>query len=154
LNPLKQPYKSLFAYLLSSFLILITILHCVTVPEEEQIPEDSLVEEEKEESTHESIEKIADLYCELFADKCKDADYIEGIFSLAKSVILNGKTEEKEDEEEEEEEEENKEEENEVPMMGDEEKEDENEEDEEEEEEDNTMNESIKKIKSNFKRFL
>ena len=111
-------------------------------------------EEEKEESTHESIEKIADLYCELFADKCKDADYIEGIFSLAKSVILNGKTEEKEDEEEEEEEEENKEEENEVPMMGDEEKEDENEEDEEEEEEDNTMNESIKKIKSNFKRFL
>ncbi len=112
-------------------------------------------EEEKEESTHESIEKIADLYCELFADKCKDADYIEGIFSLAKSVILNGKTEEKEDEEEEEEEEENKEEENEVPMMGDEEKKDENEEDEEEEEEeDNTMNESIKKIKSNFKRFL
>ena len=51
LNPLKQPYKSLFAYLLSSFLILCTILNCVTVPEEEQIPEDSLVEEEKEESS-------------------------------------------------------------------------------------------------------
>jgi hypothetical protein len=101
-------------------------------------------EEEKEESTHESIEKIADLYCELFADKCKDVDYIEGIFSLAKSVILNGKSEEKEDEDEEEEEEKD-----ETPEMGDEEKED-----EEEEEEDEMMNESVQKIKANFKRFL
>jgi hypothetical protein len=50
-NPLKQPYKSIFPYLLSSFLILSTILNCVTVPEEEQIPEDSLAEEEKEESS-------------------------------------------------------------------------------------------------------
>jgi hypothetical protein len=47
-------------------------------------------EEENEESTHESIEKIADLFCELFADKCKDPDYIDGIFSLAKSSILSG----------------------------------------------------------------
>jgi len=102
-------------------------------------------EEEKEESTHESIEKIADLYCELFADKCKDGDYIEGIFNLAKSVILSGKSEEKEDEEEE----------NEVPVMGDEEKEDEEEEGEDEEEdENNMMNESVQKIKANFKRFL
>jgi hypothetical protein len=108
-------------------------------------------EEEKEESTHESIEKIADLYCELFADKCKDGDYIEGIFNLAKSVILSGKSEEKEDEEEEGEEEE----ENEVPVMGDEEKEDEEEEGEDEEEdENNMMNESVQKIKANFKRFL
>jgi hypothetical protein len=109
-------------------------------------------EEEKEESTHESIEKIADLYCELFPDNCKDPDYIEGIFSLAKSAILSGKSEEKEDEDEEEEE-------NEVPVMGDEEKEDEEEEGEDEEEEDeeeenNMMNESVRKIKANFKRFL
>jgi hypothetical protein len=102
-------------------------------------------EEEKEESTHKSIEKIADLYCELFPDNCKDPDYIEGIFSLAKSVILSGKSEEKEDEEEEGDEEE----ENEVPVMGDEEKED-----EDEEEEDEMMNESVQKIKANFKRFL
>jgi hypothetical protein len=102
-------------------------------------------EEEKEESTHESIEKIADLYCELFSDNCKDPDYIEGIFSLAKSVILSGKSEEKEEEEEEGEEGE----ENEVPVMGDEEKED-----EDEEEEDEMMNESVQKIKANFKRFL
>jgi hypothetical protein len=101
--------------------------------------------EEKEESTHESIEKIADLYCELFPDNCKDPDYIEGIFSLAKSVILSGKSEEKEDEEEEGDEEE----ENEVPVMGDEEKKD-----EDEEEEDEMMNESVQKIKANFKRFL
>lgn len=108
-------------------------------------------EEEKEESTHESIEKIADLYCELFPDNCKDPDYIEGIFSLAKSAILSGKSEEKEDEEEEGEEEE----ENEVPVMGDEEKEDEEEEGEDEEEdENNMMNESVQKIKANFKRFL
>jgi hypothetical protein len=109
-------------------------------------------EEEKEESTHESIEKIADLYCELFPDNCKDPDYIEGIFSLAKSTILSGKSEEKEDEEEEEEEEKD-----ETPVMGGEEKEDEEEgEDEEEEEEDenNMMNESVQKIKANFKRFL
>jgi hypothetical protein len=106
-------------------------------------------EEEKEESTHESIEKIADLYCELFPDNCKDPDYIEGIFSLAKSVILSGKGEEKEDEDEEEGEEE---EENEVPVMGDEEKEDEDE--EEDEEENEMMNESVQKIKANFKRFL
>ena len=109
-------------------------------------------EEEKEESTHESIEKIADLYCELFPDNCKDPDYIEGIFSLAKSAILSGKSEEKEDEEEEEEEEKD-----ETPVMGGEEKEDEEEgEDEEEEEEDenNMMNESVQKIKANFKRFL
>jgi hypothetical protein len=108
-------------------------------------------EDEKEESTHESIEKIADLYCELFADKSKDADYIEGIFSLAKSVILNGKSEEKEDEEDDDEE-------NEVSVMGGEEKEDEEEEDEDEEDEDekenNNMNESVQKIKANFKRFL
>jgi hypothetical protein len=113
-------------------------------------------DEEKEESTHESIEKIADLYCELFADKCKDADYIEGIFSLAKSVILNGKSEEKEEDDEEKEDEEEK---NETPVMGDEEKEDEEEEGEDEEEEDeeeenNMMNESVRKIKANFKRFL
>jgi hypothetical protein len=98
-------------------------------------------EEEKEESTHESIEKIADLYCELFPNNCKDPDYIEGIFSLAKSVILSGKSEEKEDEEEE----------NEVPVMGGEEKE---EDEEEEEEENNMMNESVQKIKADFKRFL
>jgi hypothetical protein len=105
-------------------------------------------EEEKEESTHESIEKIADLYCELFPNNCKDPDYIEGIFSLAKSVILSGKSEEKEDEEEEKGEEE---EENEVPVMGGEEKE---EDEEEEEEENNMMNESVQKIKADFKRFL
>jgi hypothetical protein len=97
-------------------------------------------EEEKEESTHESIEKIADLFCDLFPDNCKDPDYIEGIFSLAKSAILSGKTEEKEEEEEEEEEK------DETSEMGDEEKED--------EEENGTMNESVQKIKTNFKRFL
>lgn len=101
-------------------------------------------EEEKEESTHESIEKIADLFCDLFPDNCKDPDYIEGIFSLAKSAILSGKSEEKEDEEEDEEEK------DETPEMGDEEKEDE----EEEEKENNMMNESVQKIKANFKRFL
>jgi hypothetical protein len=94
-------------------------------------------EEEKEESTHESIEKIADLYCELFPNNCKDPDYIEGIFSLAKSVILSGKSEEEEE--------------NEVPVMGGEEKE---EDEEEEEEENNMMNESVQKIKADFKRFL
>jgi hypothetical protein len=101
--------------------------------------------EEKEESTHESIEKIVDLFCDLFPDNRKDPDYIEGIFSLAKSSILSGKSEEKENEEEEGEEEE----ENEVPAMGGEEKED-----EEEEEENNMMSESVKKIKANFRRFL
>ena len=115
--------------------------------------------EEKEESTHESVEKIADLFCDLFPDKCKDPDYIEGIFSLAKSSILSGK-DEKEDEDEEDEE---KEEDNETPVMGGEEKEDEEEEGEdeeeeeeedEEEEENNMMNESVQKIKANFKRFL
>jgi hypothetical protein len=106
-------------------------------------------EEEKEESTHESIEKIADLYCELFPDNCKDPDYIEGIFSLAKSAILSGKSEEKEDEEEEKEEEKD-----ETPVMGGEEKEDEEEGEDEEEDENNMMNESVQKIKANFKRFL
>lgn len=108
-------------------------------------------EEEKEESTHESIEKIADLFCDLFPDNCKDPDYIEGIFSLAKSSILSGKSDAEEDEKEEEDKEE---EENEVPVMGGEEKEDEEEEEKDEEEEDNTMNESVQKIKANFKRFL
>jgi len=108
-------------------------------------------EGENEESTHESIEKIADLFCELFADKCKDPDYIDGIFSLAKSSILSGDNDSEEDEEEEE---------NEVPVMGGEEKEDEEEkegeeEDEEEKEEENSMmNESVQKIKADFKRFL
>jgi hypothetical protein len=106
-------------------------------------------EEEKEESTHESVEKIADLFCDLFPDNCKDPDYIEGIFSLAKSSILSGK-DEKEDEEEEEEEEDN-----EIPVMGGEEKEEEGEEEkEDEEEENNMMNESVRKIKADFKRFF
>jgi hypothetical protein len=113
-------------------------------------------EEENEESTHESIEKIADLFCELFADKCKDPDYIDGIFSLAKSSILSGDSDSEEDEKEEEGKEEEK---NEIPVMGGEEKEDEEEEegeeaDEEEEEENNMMNESVQKIKADFKRFL
>lgn len=106
-------------------------------------------EEEKEESTHESIEKIADLFCDLFPDNCKDPDYIDGIFSLAKSTILSGKNDAEEDEKEDEDDEE---EENEVPVMGGEEKEEEEEEDEEEE--NNMMNESVQKIKANFKRFL
>lgn len=110
-------------------------------------------EEEKEESTHESIEKIADLFCDLFPDNCKDPDYIEGIFSLAKSVILSGKSDAEEDEKEDEEEDEEKDE-KEVSVMGGEEKEEEEEEDEEEEEENKMMNESVKKIKANFKRFL
>jgi hypothetical protein len=108
-------------------------------------------EEEKEESTHESIEKIADLFCDLFPDNCKDPDYIEGIFSLAKSAILSGKSDSEEDEKEEGDDEEEK---NEVPMMGDDEKEDEEEKDEEEKEENNMMNESVQKIKADFKRFL
>jgi hypothetical protein len=108
-------------------------------------------EEEKEESTHESIEKIADLFCDLFPDNCKDPDYIEGIFSLAKSAILSGKSDAEEDEKEEEGEEE---EENEVPVMGGEEKEEEEEKEEVEEEENDMMNESVQKIKANFKRFL
>jgi hypothetical protein len=105
-------------------------------------------EEEKEESTHESIEKIADLFCDLFPDNCKDPDYIEGIFSLAKSSILSGDNDAEEDEKEEEGEEEEK---NEIPVVGGEEKEDE---EEEEEEENNTMSESVRKIKADFKRFL
>ena len=120
-----------------------------TEPKEEK-------EESGESSTHEAIEKIADLFCDLFPKKCKDGDYIEGIFSLAKSSILSGdKNDAEEDEKEEGEEEENE------PMgntmiggdteSGEEEKE---EGDEEEEEEENTINESIQKIKSNFKRFL
>lgn len=114
--------------------------------------------EEKEESgdssTHEAIEKIADLFCDLFPKKCKDGDYIEGIFSLAKSSILSGdKNDAEEDEKEEGEEEENE------PMGntvigGDTESDDEEKEEGEEEEEENTINESIQKIKSNFKRFL
>jgi hypothetical protein len=115
--------------------------------------------EEKEESgdasTHEAIEKIADLFCDLFPKKCKDGDYIEGIFSLAKSSILNGdKNDADEDEKEDEEEEENE------PMDdtmigGDTESDDEEEKEEGDEEDDeNTINESIQKIKSNFKRFL
>ena len=117
--------------------------------------------EEKEESgdssTHEAIEKIADLFCDLFPKKCKDGDYIEGIFSLAKSSILSGdKNDAEEDEKEEGEEEENE------PMGntvigGDTESDDEEKEEgeeEEEEEEENTINESIQKIKSTFKRFL
>ena len=105
-------------------------------------------EEEKEESTHESVEKIADLFCDLFPDNCKDPDYIEGIFSLAKSTILSGKSDSEEDEKEEGDDEEEK---NEIPVMGGEEKEEEG---EEEEEEDNTMNESVQKIKADFKRFF
>ena len=110
--------------------------------------------EEKEESTHESVEKIADLFCDLFPDKCKDPDYIEGIFSLAKSSILSGDVDTKEDEEEDEEEEE--EETNNIPVVGGdaEEGEEEDEEEEDEEEENNMMNESVKKIKANFRRFL
>lgn len=104
-------------------------------------------EEEKEESTHESIEKIADLFCDLFPDNCKDPDYIEGIFSLAKSAILSGKNDAEEDEKEDGEDEEEK---NEIPVVG---GEDEKEE-EEEEEDNNKMNESVQKIKANFKRFL
>jgi hypothetical protein len=120
-----------------------------TEPKEEK-------EESGESSTHESVEKIADLFCDLFPKKCKDADYIEGIFSLAKSSILSGdKNDAEEDEEEEGEEEENE------PMGntmigGDSESEEEEEEEgnEEEEEDEKTINESIQKIKSNFKRFL
>jgi hypothetical protein len=109
--------------------------------------------EEKEESTHESVEKIADLFCDLFPDKCKDPDYIEGIFSLAKSSILSGDVDTKEDEEEDEEEEEET---NNIPVVGgdEEEGEEEDEEEEDEEEENNMMNESVKKIKANFRRFL
>lgn len=111
--------------------------------------------EEKEESgdssTHEAIEKIADLFCDLFPKKCKDGDYIEGIFSLAKSSILSGDKNDAEEDEKEEGEEENE------PMgdtvIGGDTESDEEEGDEEEEEE-NTINESIQKIKSNFKRFL
>jgi hypothetical protein len=109
-------------------------------------------EEKKEESTHESVEKIADLFCDLFPDNCKDPDYIEGIFSLAKSSILSGDVDTEEDNEEENEEE--KEETNKIPVVGGDEKEDEEEEEEDEEEENNTMNESVKKIKANFRRFL
>jgi hypothetical protein len=50
LNPLQQPYKTLFPYLFSFLLILSSIQNCVSVPEEEHIPEDSLLEEEKEDS--------------------------------------------------------------------------------------------------------
>jgi hypothetical protein len=106
-------------------------------------------EEEKEESTHESVEKIADLFCDLFPDNCKDPDYIEGIFSLAKSTILSGKSDSEEDEKEEGDDEEEK---NEIPVMGGEEKEDE--EEEEEDKENNMMSESVKRIKADFKRFL
>jgi hypothetical protein len=108
--------------------------------------------EEKEESTHESVEKIADLFCDLFPDKCKDPDYIEGIFSLAKSSILSGDVDTKEDEEEDEEEEE--EETNNIPVVGGDAEEGEEEDEEDEEEENNMMNESVKKIKANFRRFL
>jgi hypothetical protein len=104
--------------------------------------------EEKEQSTHESVEKIADLFCDLFPDKCKDPDYIEGIFSLAKSSILSGDVDTKEDEEEDEEEEEET---NNIPVVGGDEEEGE---EEDEEEENNMMNESVKKIKANFRRFL
>jgi hypothetical protein len=107
--------------------------------------------EEKEESTHESVEKIADLFCDLFPDKCKDPDYIEGIFSLAKSSILSGDVDTKEDEEEDEEEEEET---NNIPVVGGDEEEGEEEDEEDEEEENNMMNESVKKIKANFRRFL
>jgi hypothetical protein len=107
-------------------------------------------EEEKEESTHESVEKIADLFCDLFPDNCKDPDYIEGIFSLAKSTILSGKSDSEEDEKEEGEEEEK----NEIPVMGGEEKEEKEDEEEDEEEENNMMNESVRKIKADFKRFF
>jgi hypothetical protein len=119
-----------------------------TEPKEEK-------EESGESSTHESVEKIADLFCDLFPKKCKDADYIEGIFSLAKSSILSGDKNDAEEDEEEGEEEENE------PMGntmigGDSESEEEEEEEgnEEEEEDEKTINESIQKIKSNFKRFL
>ena len=111
-------------------------------------------EETAEESTHEAIEKIADLFCDLFPKKCKDGDYIEGIFSLAKSSILSGdKNDAEEDEKEDSEEEENE------PMGntivgGDDESKEEEEDEKEDEEEENTINESIQKIKSNFKRFL
>jgi hypothetical protein len=111
-------------------------------------------EEEKEESTHESIEKIADLFCDLFPDNCKDPDYIDGIFSLAKSSILSGDAKEDDEEEDEDEEEEK----NEIPVVGgeeeDEEEEEGEEEEEEEDEENNMMNESVKRIKADFKRFL
>lgn len=119
-----------------------------TEPKEEK-------EESGESSTHESVEKIADLFCDLFPKKCKDADYIEGIFSLAKSSILSGdKNDAEEDEEEEGEEEENEPVGN-TMIGGDSESEGEEEEEGEDEEEDeNTINESIQKIKSNFKRFL
>ena len=106
-------------------------------------------EEVKEESTHESVEKIADLFCDLFPDKCKDPDYIEGIFSLAKSSILSGDVDSETDEEEDGEEETNK-----IPVVGGEEEKEEEDEEEEDEEKDNMMNESVKKIKANFRRFL
>jgi hypothetical protein len=107
----------------------------------------------EETSTHEAVEKIADLFCDLFPKKCKDSDYIEGIFSLAKSSILSGdKNDAEEDEKEDSEEEENE------PMgdtiVGGDTESEEEEEDEEKEDDENTINESIKKIKSNFKRFL
>jgi len=111
-------------------------------------------EESGESSTHEAVEKIADLFCDLFPKKCKDSDYIEGIFSLAKSSILSGDKNDAEEDEKEEGEEENE------PMGntivgGDTESEEEEEDEEgEDEEEENTINESIQKIKSNFKRFL
>jgi hypothetical protein len=116
-----------------------------TEPKEEK-------EESGESSTHESIEKIADLFCELFPKKCKDDDYIEGIFSLAKSSILSG--DKKDDEDEEEESEEENEPMDNTMIGGDTEGEEEEEDGEEEEEDEKTINESIQKIKSNFKRFL
>ena len=121
------------------------IIHAKNIQEQQAafgFAKESNEEEEKEESTHESVEKIADLFCDLFPDNCKDPDYIEGIFSLAKSAILSGKSDAEEDEKEEEGEEEK----NEIPVMGGEEK--------EEEEENNMMSESVKKIKADFKRFL